>query len=262
LFFGILAMTWAFSGMLSMDPFPELVSGGPIGGGAKGKGKGKGKGGAAQRVQQVFGRGRFDLTRYEAQHPQMVLAQLDPAFKVKELDYTSFLGEPVFHAIDEQGQTRVIPVSTESRLSADRVQQTATEAAGAELADAELLTKFDAYYLDRTGERPLPVLRVRLKDEGNTRIYIDPATAQVVGRYADSRSSWVNRWLYHGLHSLDFPWLYNYRPLWDIVVLSLMLLCTWLCWTSIVLSYRVVKKKLGAAQARRVPNEDLARSDV
>jgi len=40
--FGVLAMTWAFSGMLSMDPFPELLSGGPIGGQAKGKGQGKG----------------------------------------------------------------------------------------------------------------------------------------------------------------------------------------------------------------------------
>ena len=30
-----------------------------------------------------------------------------------------------------------------------------------------------------------------------------------------------NRWLYHGLHSLDFPFLRYSRPLWDIVVIVL-----------------------------------------
>ena len=31
----------------------------------------------------------------------------------------------------------------------------------------------------------------------------------------------VNRWLYHGLHSLDFPFLYRSRPAWDLVVVIL-----------------------------------------
>jgi hypothetical protein len=28
-----------------------------------------------------------------------------------------------------------------------------------------------------------------------------------------------NRWLYHGFHSLDFPFMYYRRPLWDAVVI-------------------------------------------
>jgi hypothetical protein len=99
---------------------------------------------------------------------------------------------------------------------------------------------------------------VRLKDEANSRFYIDPDTARVAGRYTDSTRSWVNRWLYHGLHSMDLPWLYNYRPAWDIVVLSLMGFCTWLCWTSMVLSYRVLKRKVAPVLARRTPSEDLS----
>ena len=31
----------------------------------------------------------------------------------------------------------------------------------------------------------------------------------------------LRRWLYQGLHSLDFPFLYYRRPLWDIVVIVL-----------------------------------------
>lgn len=257
LFFGILTMTWAFSGMLSMDPFPNLTSGGPIGGGAA-KGKGKGNASPAQRVQQAFGGGRFNAARYDAKHPAEVLAKLDAGFDVKELDYTTYLGEPVFHATAGDGTTRVIPVddAAAARMNQDQILNAVKEAGGDGIAETKILTQYDVYYLDRTHTRPLPVVYVQLKDAGNTRLYIDPATARVVGRYADSRGAWVNRWLYHGLHSLDFPWLYNHRPAWDIVVLGLMLACVWLCWTSMVLSWRVLKRKF--TPARRAPSEDLA----
>jgi hypothetical protein len=39
----------------------------------------------------------------------------------------------------------------------------------------------------------------------------------------EERLTRLNRWLYHGLHSLDFPFLYYRRPLWDIIVIALSL---------------------------------------
>ena len=38
-----------------------------------------------------------------------------------------------------------------------------------------------------------------------------------------SDRNWARRFFYNGLHSLSFPWLYNYRPLWDIVVIAFMI---------------------------------------
>ena len=114
----------------------------------------------------------------------------------------------------------------------------------ASVAEARTMTRYDAYYLDRRGEQPLPVLLVRLKDADHSRYYIDPRTAQVVGSYRSSAESWVNRWLYHGLHSINFPWLYNYRPAWDIVVLTLMLGGTSLCVTSVIIGFQLVRRKL------------------
>ena len=57
----------------------------------------------------------------------------------------------------------------------------------------------------------------------------------------------MERWLYHGLHSFDFPWLYNYRPAWDIVVITFMVGGTALCVTSLILAWRVVGRKLALA---------------
>ena len=84
-----------------------------------------------------------------------------------------------------------------------------------------LLNQYDRYYLDRTRKLPLPVLLAEGTTGQQTRYYIDPKTARIVRTYYSS--NWVNRWLYNGLHSLNLPWLYNYRPLWDIVVITLML---------------------------------------
>jgi len=112
------------------------------------------------------------------------------------------------------------------------------------VAEARLITEYDAYYLDRTRQRPLPVLFVQLNDEARSRYYIDPKTAEVVGSYRGSTQSWVNRWLYHGLHSINFPWPYNYRPVWDIVVLTLMLGGTALSVTSVIIGFQLVRRKL------------------
>lgn len=117
--------------------------------------------------------------------------------------------------------------------------------------------QYDAYYLDRRGRRPLPVIYARLNDEANTRYYLDPRTATVVGSY--SAHQWVERWLSRALHSLDFPFLYNNRPLWDVVVITLMLGGTALCMTSLILTWRVIARTLARMWYTRTvaPNEDL-----
>jgi len=144
-----------------------------------------------------------------------------------------------------------------AELDRDRIMSLVREAAGSNLAELRVMEEYDAYYLDRLHERPLPVIYARMNDESSTRTYIDPKTGRAVGTY-NSRN-WVSRWLYHGLHSLDFPWLYKYRPLWDIVVITLMLGGTALCVTSLVLTYRVLARKLAAAVRARInqASEDL-----
>jgi len=70
--------------------------------------------------------------------------------------------------------------------------------------------------------------------------------------------------LTRGLHSLDFPWLYNNRPLWDIVVVTLLLGGAGLCFTSLVLTWRVVSRTV--ASLLRAPaitaSEDLLSPEV
>jgi hypothetical protein len=50
--------------------------------------------------------------------------------------------------------------------------------------------------------------------------YVDLANSELV--YQSHRWGRVERWLYNGLHSLDFGFWYRSRPLWDMVVMFLL----------------------------------------
>jgi hypothetical protein len=250
LIFGLAAATWAFSGMLSMDPFPTTRTGGPTGGT---------RGEAGSGIPQAL-RGRLRLADFRGSDPRDALARVADR-NVKELEWTSLAGEPVYVATLGEGITRIVPLEGPSREAFDPqriidVAKRAAEPAG--LADIRLLHQYDRYYLDRHRRRPLPVILARLNDAEQTRYYIDPKTARVVGNY--SSRNWVTRWLYHGLHSLDFPWLYNHRPAWDIVVITFMVGGTALCVTSLILAWRVLGRTLARSLVPGATSGEVMRS--
>jgi PepSY-associated TM region len=231
LIFGVATVTYAFSGMLSMDPFPSFNDRVQLRRG----------GGNATSIPRAL-RGDLDPASFNARHPRQVLEQLG-SLPVKELELTSFAGDPVYLARLEDGDTRVVPMQGEPRTGFDQKEIVRVVSAAAEgRVTTRILNQYDRYYLDRTRRLPLPVVLAESTSDDQTRYYIDPRTARVVQTY--NSNNWVNRWLYNGLHSLNFPWLYNYRPLWDIVVITLMLGGTALCVTSLVLAWRVLGRKL------------------
>jgi len=232
LIFGLGAVTWAFSGMLSMDPLPSLTARNPT------------------EIPQAL-RGRPQLTAFGAKDPRAALVQL-AGLPVKELELTTVAGEPVYVATLARGETRIVPVSGDPRAGFDprRIGDVVAQAAGPQgLAETRMVDRYDMYYLDRRRQKPLPVILARVNDAEHSRYYIDPKTARVVGSY--SSRTWMSRWLYHGLHSLDFPWLYDHRPLWDIVVISFMLGGSALCITSLILAWRVIGAYLFAGGVQR-----------
>ena len=250
LVFGIATVTWAFSGMLSMDPFPR-GTGGPA------------PGPEGPRIEEAL-EGEMRFASFSAKDPREALAQLGD-LPVKEIEFTTFAGEPIYLASLAGGETRIVPMNGEPQAALDprRIVDVVTAAAGTGKVETQVIDQYDRYYLDRNRRRPLPVILAQLHDEANTRFYINPETARIVGRY--SSRDWMTRWVYNGLHSLNFPWLYNYRPLWDIVVITFMLGGTALCVTSLVLAWRVIGRKLrGAVPAsrRKAPlSDDLALAD-
>lgn len=226
LFFGFLACTWAFSGMLSMDPFSVKVVG------------------EDPRIPEALEGEPFRFEAFAGKTPREGLAQLGSFVPVKELEFLSLGGKAFYLATQDARHSRVIPMTGAPAVEFDRAELVALVTKASQpvgLADARFLTEYDSHYLDRHHELPLPVLFVRMKDAQRSSFYIDPGNGRIVGSYSSGR--WPERWLYHGLHSINLPWLYKHRPAWDIVVLFLMLGGTSLCMTSLIIAWRFLTRR-------------------
>jgi hypothetical protein len=238
LIFGPLACTWVFSGMLSMDPFPKL--------------QGTNPGATTLAIARALRGTAPMLSAFAEKLPAQALTQAREQvgaadrdyLQIKELKLTSFAGEPVYLATSAPNQTRVIPVRGQPEDEFDRatiLKIIRRAAQPAQITESRVVTEYESYYLDRHHALPLPALFVQLDDQDRSMLYIDPKTAQIVQSY-DARSR-RNRWLYHGLHSINLPALYKHRPAWDILVLALLLGGVSLSITSLLLAWGVLRRQ-------------------
>ncbi len=237
LVFGAGVVTWAFSGLLSMGPFALLDR--LAAGGAPGH-----PGTATVTATEIAGalRGPHPPPSAYAALWETVTREADSA--VREVEFISFDGDPALVLRDADGRTRVVSSSSSVLPTLDAARSVALlrDRFGTQLADVTLLREYDAYYRDRRGRRPLPVLRLDVRDTVATRLYVDLASARAVGTY--SRRDWVDRWLYHGLHSLDLPWLASRPTAWHIVTIGLLLGGVAVSLTSLVLAWRALGRRL------------------
>jgi hypothetical protein len=227
LIFGVVTITWAFSGAMSLGrPFPSLRNRPQT---------------EAQRTA-VAGT-PLDLRAVTLPRLRAGLDAFAPAFVPKELDLLQFRGEPYFIAhrppepysyeeevgsneerYEPRGEHLIVSVAHPERgpfrrFDDDSLWAIAKAAMpGVAMQDATWLQEYDAYYYNQNGARPLPVLRIRYADADSTWLYLDPQLGTMLKQ--DRGARW-NRWLYHGLHNLDFPFLYYRRPLWDVVMIAL-----------------------------------------
>jgi hypothetical protein len=108
---------------------------------------------------------------------------------------------------------------------------------GAHVEQVELITTYDNYYYTHHNRyRPLPVLRVKFNDGENSWFHFDLNTGESVGRLTTTDR--VARWLYNGLHSLDFSLLFQHRPIWDAVVILLCIVGLAFSVTSVWIGWR------------------------
>ena len=197
--FGIITVTWVFSGFLSMEPWYWASDGG-----------------LGEGIPESLQGGELDLAQFPA-------AMLQTA-NAKEIEFLTIQGEPYYRVRTSERETVLVsastlevrrhPFSTESLLA--RVTAVNPDA---KILEAKLLDDYDSYYYSFDRRAPLPVLRIKFDDPDSSWLYVDPQMSRLV--YRAHRRERLQRWIYRGFHSLDFSFWYNKRPLWDIGVIVL-----------------------------------------
>lgn len=224
--FGVFSLTWVFSGLVSLEPWGWTNASG-------------------LRLSPRLLQDELQTSRFP------VPAQLDlsalPSQDIKQAEFRMILGQPyvvaTWSVAAENGSSKrdrlhqpyningqsaaasaVIAVDTgvlQSGFPGDTmVARLASGAAGSAVTEVAMLDAYDDYYYSRQGQLPLPVLRVKFDDPAASWVYVDPVRGELLSLI--HKYSRAERWLYSGLHSLDFAFWYHKRPLWDLGVILLL----------------------------------------
>ena len=227
--FGIFTLTWAFSGLLSMEPYAWTNAEG------------------LNVPRDVFTGGALDFAKFGKVEPAVWNRTLDGR-AIREVDFTRIQDEHYYvvrpappSGIEAARRERLHqPYDVNGRAEPDtflvaadtmqikrdafsedsmvaRLQKALPDVP---IAEHITLTDYDNYYYSRGRITPLPVIRVKFDDPMRTWLYVDPANSQPLALI--HRLNRVERWLYNGLHSLDFRFWYD-SVAWDVAMIFLLL---------------------------------------
>jgi hypothetical protein len=225
--FGLVFLsTYIFSGLMSMSPWGLFDS----------------QFAEAEQVERFTG-GKLEREALPA-FPRSAEALRSAA--VKELEWRQVAGAGYLVA-SRSADDRVVLLAEAGALPAVGELERRIVAAApallpqAELVERTLLAEPDDYYYSRHDRyRPLPAYRVKFADPEATWFYIDARTGVVTLKATAAMR--VLRWLYNGLHSLDFAFLLRRGVLWDAIVIALCITGSTFAATSVVVAWRRLRR--------------------
>ncbi|WP_018266969.1 PepSY domain-containing protein [Methylosinus sp. LW4] len=249
---GATAITFVFSGLMSMNPWKIFETR------------------SAFDAKAYYG-GALAPERFHLSVAQALTKFADDGFAARELELRVIDGAGYYVGFGAGGATRILraeadaaptftlPLEELKRLGARLVP-------GAKVTAATVMENYDFYYFARAPhtmhgdvDKRLPVLRLEFDDAAGTWAHIDPHTGAVLGKLDSGRRA--SRWLFAFLHSWDAPALLAARPLWDVFMLALNGAGFALSVTGIVIGWRRLKRKFGERRApARSASPSLARS--
>jgi PepSY-associated TM region len=290
LIFGLVTFTWIFSGAVDVPAVPGVDVFGPSSNFTKVQ--------LALGARSPQGAGStVDLEPITLERLHRAFEAVNSVFAPKELEFLQVGAKPYFVAYRppasqsevEQWSYRtqldfLTPLLDKEHVLAsitnpergafrrfddDSMMQIAKAAMpGAAVKEAQWLNEFDDYYYYSVPSfnlglmkpvKTLPVLRVTFADSKETRIYMSPSHGQMLKSEINDR---VARWSMYGLHALDFSFLYQHRPVWDIVVWALLIGSTVLSSTTLVPMFRRLKRHAGRLSKRLAGSRERPSSSV
>lgn len=234
--FGLFALTFVFSGMMSLVDLPDWMQ--------------KGK----QKSPEIRFRGCEGGMLAPERYVLDYRCISDSLEGVKSIEWSSYGGHPYYVVQSSSGKMNVDASQSAAvkpfRLTEGMVRKTVERLHGREAGyTLEWMTEFDEDYYSRRGMLTLPVYKVVVNDELHTRHYFNPKTLYHRQMNDNDRLRGV---LYNGLHSLNFKCLTDCPVLWNTVMYILLVGGIFLSLTGVVLTLQWLLGKFGKLKDGRL----------
>ncbi len=198
LIFGVLTLTWLFSGLFSMNPWGALESR------------------SAYAEREILN--GADMSVGEAVELLQASAEFIPPDTVR-IESAYWLGETYLVAYDRDGNRFRFNHDGPATGIAEQDLLAAQQQLEYGDAKVDLLESGDEYYYSHHDQREFPVYR--LIYENGERFYISALSGTLL-RFADNNAK-TYRWLFNAFHAGDFHAIARFRPVWDVFMLILLL---------------------------------------
>ncbi|MEI9997553.1 MAG: PepSY domain-containing protein [Rhizomicrobium sp.] len=225
LLFGVFLLSWIVSGLLSMNPWGLL------------EGDNRPDTGALRGPPATFARIGAALR---------AASNTERAADIVSLASAPLNGKLYLIATGRDGRRRRLDAAGQrAPLTQADIAFIAHAILHAPAARPSLVPDGDDYHFAQDGTGPsLPVLR--LIAANGDRFYIDPVSGEPVAAFGAADRGY--RWLFQGLHRLDFTAAMRTRPGWDVMMLVLLTGASSVAATGVYLGLR----HIGRLMARRV----------
>lgn len=222
LFSGLFVLSWVFSGWLSMDhgrlfSVPNATP---------------------EQIRTIQGRSLNDIGNV------ITLDDLASFQNVKELSFHNFGGAEIIVAKNENGyvNTRMLDPGKLARIVAAAWPR-------ASILRYGIVPSGDTYTDLREGRLSPGTVRIELDDSQATWVHVNPYSGEIASVIDRGRRAY--RWLFNGLHSLDIPGLVDRKPIWELVMLSLLVLGLISSLTSVVIGAKRIVAQIKKRPTRR-----------
>src|SRR5262249_35540094 len=185
LVFGIVTLTWVMSGLFSMNPWGFLES--------RSRGEASRVLGATIRGSEI--KASLDMLRTRPSEVNVVSLTSVPL--AGRLYWLATYRDGTVQRLDAAGNV-ARPSAADFATAAERIAE------GVPIAEQGMMADEDNYYFSRRRREDVtvPVYRVILNDEQQTRYYLSGETGELLAR-ADATNR-MHRWLFSGPHHINF----------------------------------------------------------
>lgn len=223
LIFGLFVCTWVFSGLMSMTPFDWTPST------------------QLNKQEKIKWQGEnFTLNNLSGTNWDNFVENTN-GIDCKEIGFSLF-NKHLFTKVYSLNNVNLVSIDSSKcipKIKDYRVIISSFKDSDS-IMNSVLLDKYDNYYYSRHNDKVLPVIRITTSSD--LAYYINPNTSEMLYKCANKNR--IQRWLYNGLHSLDFSFLILNGILWDIVVLFFMIGGTIVSITATGLGVKFIHRKI------------------